>query len=310
MPRSRTVGGDGVATAGRQALRKLYSPWIRWRRARQRRDISRILSRRDEPQVYDSDELFGALQGECQPCKEYGYDDYSTWRRGMERAVRVLCPSDLHVCGLEVLEAGCGDGMTGFAIATYGHRVTLVDLEDWRDARARQLPLIRGDLCSRLSLAPDSFDLIVSFNTFEHVADPQAAFLELVRVCRPGGHVYLDFGPLYASALGLHAHRTIFVPYPQFLFSEGFIVAKLKELGLTDLGRKRENLQPLNRWRVRQFAGLWSAVGCALVSHVVEVDLAHLTYVKRFSGAFQGRGLTFEDVTTQGIRVILKKTGT
>lgn len=52
-------------------------------------------------------------------------------------------------------------------------------------------PIIREDM-TRLSFPDASFDVVVCKNALDHCVDAEAAMSELVRVCRPGGAVYLD----------------------------------------------------------------------------------------------------------------------
>lgn len=65
----------------------------------------------EEPQPYDSEEVFERLQQSYLPRTGYGYDSYSTWRRGTERALKLLKMFELlRKPGLSILDAGCGDG--------------------------------------------------------------------------------------------------------------------------------------------------------------------------------------------------------
>ena len=54
--------------------------------------------------------------------------------------------------------------------------------------RGRQLPVIRGGL-PNLAVATGRFDLAVSLDVFEHVADDIAAMADVRRVLRPGGRL-------------------------------------------------------------------------------------------------------------------------
>lgn len=130
---------------------------------------------------------------------------------------------------------------------------------------------------------------------------------EISRITCPGGAIYLDFDPLYASAWGLHAWRTLRMPYAQFLFAEDLLTERLKELGMYDLGRKMLSLQPLNRWRVEQFRDLWRRSGCTVELLYEPRDERFTEIVERYPTAFQGRGLTVDDLTIHGIQVLLRK---
>jgi SAM-dependent methyltransferase len=199
--------------------------------------------------------------------------------------------------------------MTGFVLSAFGHEVTLTDLEDWRDGRAKQLAFSSADICGcdGLLLEDAHFELCATYNSFEHFSDPERALSEMLRVLRPGGWLFAEFGPLYAGPWGLHAYRSLRMPYPQFLFSESFWRQKLHELGMRDLNRPMADLQPLNRWTIQQFRDLWKASGCETLSYAEGLEQSYLDIIERFPASFQGRGLTLEDVTIQSVRVLLRK---
>jgi SAM-dependent methyltransferase len=198
--------------------------------------------------------------------------------------------------------------MTGYLLAGFGHEVRLADTDDWRDTRAREVEFVACDLTLPGVLPGDRFDLVYSYNSFEHFDDPAAVLRNLVEACRPGGLLYFEFGPLYCGPWGLHAYRTLRMPYPQFLFSPEFIDRQLERLGIEDLGGKRTSLQPLNRWRLSQFRDLWTRSGCEVMRcDVAWVDASHLRVVTEFPEAFRGRGLAVEDLLAQSITVLLRK---
>jgi ubiquinone/menaquinone biosynthesis C-methylase UbiE len=292
----------------REGLQKGNSWFSDWCQKRRCQSISRILSQASGPYHYDSEEAFNDLQNEFQPKTAYGYDAYSTWRRGVERTLKLIESLQCHRPGLNILDAACGDGMTGHAFSVSGHKVVLSDIEDRRDERCQKLPFVLGDMCAGLPVESDGYDLVCSYNAFEHLLKPAEALRELRRVCRPGGIIYLEVGPLYASPWGLHAYRTICAPYSQFLFSGAFLKHKLEELGVRDLGEERSNLQTLNQWRLSQFSRLWQDCGLEIVHLSRFTDLSCLHIIRRFPKAFGGRGLLFEDVTTQALYVTLRKT--
>jgi SAM-dependent methyltransferase len=287
--------------------RRAARAWLAGERQPEPRQIERILARQEPPDHSRAEAAFGNLQRRYPPRPEYGYDARSTWRRGVERSVTLTDLPGMHEPGRRVLEVGCGDGMVGVAMAAFGHDVTLTDLDDWRDARARGLHFVGGDGCERLSFPDGSFDLVCSFNSFEHLADPAAALAEALRVTRTGGLVYLQFGPLFCSAWGLHAYRTLRMPFPQFLFSEPFIEQRLQELGIWDLGKLRTGLQPLNRWRPVQFHQLWRSTSCRIIREVAGEEVTGLDLVREYPEAFRGRGLLWVDLVTSWIAVTLQR---
>ena len=287
----------------------MYGRYASIKRRSLLKHVEEILVRREPPQCSNSEAAFERLQAEYAGVPEYGYDALSTWKRGADRAAALLTlDPKLKSPGARILDAGCGDGMTAYLLATFGHEATVSDAEDWRDARARSLPFVEGDL-AKPGLTPENhFDLVCTYNSFEHFSDPGTVLQQLVRACVPGGMLYLEFGPLYCGPWGLHAYRTLRMPYPQFLFSRGFIGKKLDELGIEDLGRKRTSLQPVNGWRLAQFRDLWARSGCEVLRCDVKwVDTGLLRLIKEFPEAFRGRELTLEDVLAQSLTVLLRR---
>lgn len=293
-----------IATRAAKVTRTLKG---QWQRRAAERTIAPILRQPVPPHPLEDEATFARLKREFDQRRSYSYSAWDVWQRGTTRAAALMSTCDLRTPGARVLDAGCGEGMLAAALHGYGHRLTLIDVDDWRDERARSLCFHKADLCQPLPLESDQFDLVYSYNTFEHLPAPGIAFSELVRVCRPGGQIYLKFGPLYASAWGLHAYHTLPIPYLQFLFTQEFLRAKLAEAGIYDLGGSRDDLQPLNAWRLEQFQRMWHESACAVRAADVNEELTHLSLIRRFPQAFRGRGLMFEDVITKSVWVRLRK---
>lgn len=273
-----------------------------------RQKIETILSDLRDPVYLKGEKDLKQLQKRFNPKHNYNYDAFSNWQRGINRAVFMMnaMPS-LCIPGKRVLEAGCGDGMTASVLSNFGHQVTLIDIEDWRDTRARNLNFLSVDLCKKIPNAHDTFDMIFSFNTFEHILDPEKALCNLITVCKTGGMIYLDFGPLYWSPWGLHAHKTINIPYLHLLFPIDFIKDKVSKIGISDLGQKRNELQPVNKWTIRNYERLFEKCGCKIEQFEKILNKDFLNVPQEFPQAFRGRSLSYEDITIQALRVILKK---
>ena len=262
------------------------------------------------PRLYDNEpRVFDALQRRWKgtiDASQYSYSDFGAWQRGLNRCPFLLKLPGMDKPGRDVLEAACGDGMVGAVLHSFGHRVTLMDLDDWRDNRAKHLPFFRQDL-SRDMAEGERFDLIFSYNAFEHIDKPDVAFANMVKMLRPGGLLYLDFGPLYCSAWGLHAYTTLHMPFSQFLFSPRFIEETIAREGVSDLGVTSFKLQPLNQWHLYQFEEMFSSSGLRpLYRKDFHAD-RFLPFALRFRSSFTGRGLTIDDLKTQAIAICLQK---
>lgn len=116
------------------------------------------------------------------------------------------------VSGLTVLEVACGRGGFLRQLARAGARATGCDFSSaaLHAAAAKfhnsngLLPasLVQGDAQS-LPFADDSFDIIVSCETIEHLPRVHAALRELHRVARPGARLFLTT-PNYFNFMGLY----------------------------------------------------------------------------------------------------------
>jgi ubiquinone/menaquinone biosynthesis C-methylase UbiE len=105
--------------------------------------------------------------------------------------VRVVAPSG----GERALDSGTGSGALAFALAPHVREVVGVDLvpELLEQARKRaerfpNVAFLEGD-ATKLPLEYGSFDLAGTLRTLHHIARPELAVAELVRVTRPRGRV-------------------------------------------------------------------------------------------------------------------------
>jgi len=126
--------------------------------------------------------------------------------------------------GKRVLDVGCGHGALSIEIAQGGGRVVGVDLDEGRIAfasrnLAQRFPHLLNRVTFRAvdatSLPVDQpFDVIVSKDTFEHVADVASLLKALgERLVRPEGLIYAGFSPLYYSPFGDHRRTGLKAPW-------------------------------------------------------------------------------------------------
>ncbi|EGD56938.1 class I SAM-dependent methyltransferase [Gordonia neofelifaecis] len=92
--------------------------------------------------------------------------------------------------GLDVLEAGSGEGYGAAMVATRAASVTCVDYDEQAVEHTRrrypELIVHQGNLID-LPLADASVDVVVNFQVIEHLWDQSAFVAECHRVLRPGG---------------------------------------------------------------------------------------------------------------------------
>jgi SAM-dependent methyltransferase len=113
-----------------------------------------------------------------------------------------------------VLDFGCGEGTLVARGRAIGHDILGADRWEagWEDLRRRAPEAVRDHLHAigpdgRLPFAAGRFDMVVSNQVFEHIAEPRAALAEVARVLRPGGTFLAIFNlreTWYEGHVGLH----------------------------------------------------------------------------------------------------------
>lgn len=110
-----------------------------------------------------------------------------------------------HVSGCVVLDVACGSGYGTALLAKYARAVVGADVS--RDAIAHAVTRYRRSNvsffqtdCGWIGMRDQSVDVVVSFETLEHVPDMNRFLKELRRVLKPGGTVLISTPnrPLYA----------------------------------------------------------------------------------------------------------------
>ena len=101
------------------------------------------------------------------------------------------------VNGKDVLDLACGEGYGSFLISKIARSVTGVDISDEAVRHASEtykssnLKFSRGS-ASALELPDASFDVVVSFETIEHLAEQEKMIKEIRRLLRPDGFLVIS----------------------------------------------------------------------------------------------------------------------
>lgn len=125
------------------------------------------------------------------------------------------------VRGKRVLEIGCGRGAFARYLAQRGAKLVAADFSPAAVSYARErlaglgAEVIVADI-QDIPFPDESFDVVISQETLEHVPDPKRGLSELVRVTRLGGRVLVTT-PNYLSLIGLWrlACRIVGKPYSE-----------------------------------------------------------------------------------------------
>lgn len=114
------------------------------------------------------------------------------WRAGQQRRLdMILAAAGARIRGA-VLENGCGVGMYVMKLSAFGGRVFGLEYDFERALEAGQANrYIINAAGENLPYVDGSFDLILSHEVLEHVADDLLAVREMVRVLRPGGRAVI-----------------------------------------------------------------------------------------------------------------------
>ena len=157
---------------------------------------------------------------------------------------------------------GCYDGQF-ISQVVEGDTVVGLDVSHsaLRQAAARGVRAVRGQVEARLPFAPNSFATVVAAEVIEHVFDTQAVLVELARVLEPGGWLALTTPNLVALSgrvqllLGRSPHNVEFDASPGTSGHIRYFTFDTLELLLN-----RAGLQPLGRWtNVAHFSVLGSS---------------------------------------------------
>jgi len=254
------------------------------------------------------DEVLPRLQKECRAPVGYGYEADEVARRARlthDRLVHLI-PRLARRRIRTTLELGAYDAMTSAVLAARGCEAVALDLDaDHVDPRARAAG-VRFERMNAESLAFDtgSIDLVFSYNAFEHFEHPDRVLEESLRVVRPGGFVYLCFGPLYYSPWGLHEYQAFTVPYCHLLFPEEVLrrFARDHDLGPLDF-------DDVNRWPVDRYRALWRRVAprARILRYYERRVLAHLDLVTAHPSCFRSKTTRFDDLTVAHVEVLFRR---
>lgn len=139
--------------------------------------------------------------------------------------------------GLDVLEAGCGEGYGADLVAGVARNVIGLDYDESAvlhvRARYPRVEMLHGNLAA-LPLADGSVDVVINFQVIEHLWDQGRFVAECLRVLRPGGVLLMStpnritFSPGRDTPINpFHTRELNATELTELLTAEGFSVVSM-----------------------------------------------------------------------------------
>jgi SAM-dependent methyltransferase len=153
-----------------------------------RGDVPRLLPANLSREIEATRRGFGYQQ----TVMNHGALDPERWHRQFA-SLRPVAPD--WFSGQRGIDLGCGAGRFLYCSVAYGATMVGLDLSDAVETARRRIAdtnrclIVQGDL-HRAPLPPASFDFAYSLGVLHHLPDPEAGFLALTRLVRPGGLVW------------------------------------------------------------------------------------------------------------------------
>jgi SAM-dependent methyltransferase len=230
----------------------------------------------------------------------YFYDPEAVRARGKARAAQLL---PLIADGASCVEIGSADGMTACAIQETGHQAVAIDIDTSRtDPRARSAGVdVRQMDATRIGFPDETFDLVYSYNAFEHIPDPTSTFAEVTRILRPGGMFFLSFTGLRWSPHGAHMYKALGIPYVTVLFDRPTIDAYLE-------GRGEPTTFPwVNEFGIEQFRGVFqSQPRMKTVRYTEARNRFHTSLIAEYPAQFR-RAPSFDSLLVDRVEALFQK---
>jgi SAM-dependent methyltransferase len=282
------------------------SVWAYAKARRARRAFASVADR-DGGQVLPIEALSDLMDRGYEAPEVIRYDPEGLVLRAREKVTRLAgrVPLDrMRSC----VELGCWDGMVLAALRDRQRGITAFGADRYMngiDARALAagVRFVQTD-AAQLGFASNSVDLVYSFAAFEHFADTRGTMEESWRILRPGGHLYLFFGPVYTSPFGLHAYRQIPVPYCHYLFADADLRTYATREGLPTAWPY------VNGVSVTEYRRLWAEQGArfeTLFHYEHPSGAVGAELITEYPSCFKSKVPAFDDLLVAAIEICLRK---
>lgn len=230
------------------------------------------------------------------PARE-GRED-STWfsdhfEKAAGEVIEFLAASGIGLTGRDVADVGTGDGIIDLGVALKAKPARLVGFDIIEIDRKRLLSIARREGAAKslpkglefrqsepthLPWEDNSFDVVYSWSTFEHVAEPIPLLRDIHRVMRPLGVLMIQLWPFFHSQHGSHLWQYFPEGFEQLLCSEVEIETAVRQNPGPDIEWSEKLLAEFRSCNKITLDGLQAALSAAGF-RVSKLELASETVV-------------------------------
>jgi SAM-dependent methyltransferase len=194
--------------------------------------------------------------------------------------------------GKRVADVGCGDGIIDLGLTLRGRPARLVGFDVLTtdvDELAR-LAKEHADIDAlpdnlffatseerRIPAEEHSFDVVVSWSAFEHIADPVAVLTEIRRILTHHGVLFIQLWPFYDAAHGTHLVDWFPEGFAQHRYTDEEIAARVRSRGDQELGARLIDIyRTLNKITLDDLGAALREAGFRVVKIALDAEQVHL----------------------------------
>ena len=187
------------------------------------------------------------------------------------------------VSGKRVADFGCGLGYQSIALVK-NCNCSVVGIDSNKktlkkaaaNARVHQISSEVLSFVEHISLDMlNSFDVVISKDSFEHFLDPGCVLNEMSRLLNDCGKIFVTFGPPWLAPYGSHMNFFCKVPWINVLFSEETVMKTRRHFRSDGANKYEEVESGLNKMTVAKFESIVS-------SSKLKVTYMDYEYIFRF----------------------------
>lgn len=171
------------------------------------------------------------------------------------------------VDGKKVADFGCGNGYQSIALSRkFNCLVTGIESNKRTlknaIALAKDCDLNEADICFLDDISPDmlnSFDVVISQNSFEHFKEPEKVLAEMKSLLNDTGKLLITFGPPWFAPYGSHMQYFCKIPWINIIFSEAAVMKARSHFRSDGAIRYQDVESGLNKMTVSKFEKIISS---------------------------------------------------